>query len=71
MKNASLSKEESLKILMAADESGVTPSRININFKCPYSFMLIQTPVRGKFCQHPGCFDLRTYIEMQRYEEFG
>ena len=70
MQSCSISKEQSLKLIKSLEESDVCSSSIKLNFKCPYSLKLIQTPVRGKYCKHPACFDLLMHIQRQEYEEY-
>lgn len=33
-----------------------------INFKCPFSGKLIETPVKSKYCGHVKCFELRNFL---------
>ena len=39
---------------------------MKFDLKCPMTMSLMKTPARGKNCRHLGCFDLETYISMQR-----
>lgn len=53
-----------------ADDNEIMQSSVKLNMKCPYTLKTIITPVRGKECSHINCFDLRTFIDIQRYESY-
>lgn len=43
-----------------------------MTLKCPLTFARIKTPVKGKQCQHIQCFDLTSYLSMNRnYPKFS
>lgn len=67
-----LSNQESINIIKSRflNENEVKSSSIIVNLLCPYTKLLIHTPARGKDCTHINCFDLRTYIERQEYENY-
>jgi len=37
-----------------------------MSIKCPLTFALIKTPVRGKQCTHLDCFNLETYAQVNQ-----
>jgi E3 SUMO-protein ligase PIAS1 len=59
-------KERTLADLRAkADDTDIITTSTNMKLKDPVSFMRIQIPCRGSSCEHVGCFDLQTYLQMQ------
>ncbi|OMJ67665.1 hypothetical protein SteCoe_35108 [Stentor coeruleus] len=52
------------------DDNEIEQSSVKLNMKCPYTLKTIKTPVRGKECSHLSCFDLQTFIDIQRYESY-
>ena len=41
----------------------VESDRVSLAVRCPLSFTLLTTPVRGVACKHLECFDLQNYLE--------
>jgi hypothetical protein len=41
----------------------VESDRVSLGVRCPLSFTLLTTPVRGVTCKHLECFDLQNYLE--------
>ncbi|KAF3315663.1 hypothetical protein TWF173_003238 [Orbilia oligospora] len=44
------------------DISVVEEDTVTVSVTCPMSQQLIDVPVRGKYCQHLDCFDLKGYL---------
>jgi hypothetical protein len=41
-----------------------------ITLMCPLTYQRIKIPTKGKNCQHMTCFDLETYLEVSRTQNF-
>lgn len=37
-----------------------------MSIKCPLTLSLIDTPIRGKNCNHINCFDLKAYAQINK-----
>ncbi|OMJ95635.1 hypothetical protein SteCoe_879 [Stentor coeruleus] len=59
------SKDFIKKILKSDDEELISDS-IRLSLKCPYSLTLLDIPARGQNCEHIQCFNLVSYVQMQR-----
>ncbi|OMJ90909.1 hypothetical protein SteCoe_6673 [Stentor coeruleus] len=59
------SKEFIKKILKSDDEELISDS-IRLSLKCPFTLTLLDIPTRGQYCEHIQCFNLSSYIQMQR-----
>lgn len=59
------SKEFIKKILKSEDEELISDS-IRLSLKCPFTLTLLDIPTRGQNCEHIQCFNLPSYIQMQR-----
>ena len=61
---------ESAKILndcflnFGKGDDDLTCELLKIPLSCPLSTVRIDTPVRGLFCKHFQCFDLRNYLTL-------
>ncbi|OMJ81936.1 hypothetical protein SteCoe_17474 [Stentor coeruleus] len=53
------------KILHSNDED-LVPDSIRFSLKCPFTYNLLEIPTRGVNCNHIQCFNLPSYIKMQR-----
>lgn len=53
-------EECKLKICQMLECSGI--EKENISLKCSFSAGIMETPVRGKKCQHINCFDLSNFL---------
>lgn len=61
---AKLTNEEREMLLKIINKSEISISKIEekINFTCPFSKKLINIPVRGKYCGHIKCFELKNFL---------
>lgn len=50
------------------DDLVVLQKSIKLTLKCPLSFKKIKQPVRGVNCKHVDCFDLSTYLMVNKIE---
>jgi hypothetical protein len=58
--------ERSFQQLMMSNCNGVTTELVSLPLTCPISKALIKNPVRGHLCMHSACFDLDSWLYMQR-----
>jgi hypothetical protein len=58
--------ERSFQQLMSSNSNGVTTELVSLPLTCPISKALIKNPVRGHLCLHSACFDLDSWLFMQR-----
>ena len=63
-----LSYEEGLWFVMNSfkQTEGVEDDVMTISLKCPYTMTFMRTPCRGIHCQHTQCFDMESFVEMQK-----
>jgi hypothetical protein len=47
----------------------VSSNTVTIDVRCPFSFQLIGTPVRGRECLHLECFDFDNYMGSRQREQ--
>lgn len=48
------------------DEDGTDLIYFDISLNCPVSLARIENPSRGKYCLHIQCFDLLTYLNLNK-----
>lgn len=48
------------------DPDGLTVSSMKVSLRCPLALTRINTPVKGKRCQHVQCFDLANFLDYSR-----
>lgn len=54
-----------MKRFKGSEDDDVVVVKLNeltLSIVCPFTMRLIKTPVRGKSCLHPECFDLDNYL---------
>lgn len=73
MSATSMLKDKSIEFIKAkfSDDNEIKSCSIRLNLKCPYTLRTINIPARGKDCSHLSCFDLITFIDIQKYENFS
>lgn len=49
-----------------AGHEDIISESIKVSLKCPITMALITIPVRGINCKHISCFNLETFVNMQR-----
>ncbi|OMJ90865.1 hypothetical protein SteCoe_6742 [Stentor coeruleus] len=66
-------KDKSIEFIKAkfSDDNEIKSCSIRLNLKCPYTLRIINIPVRGKDCSHLSCFDLKIFIDIQKYENYS
>ncbi|ORZ08665.1 hypothetical protein BCR42DRAFT_424651 [Absidia repens] len=50
----------------ADDDIEIIQKSIVLTLKCPISLTIIKTPTKGVDCRHPSCFDLHSYLAMNK-----
>ena len=48
------------------NDSDIQEISLKVSMKCPLSQGKMNVPVRGKLCKHLQCFDLGTYLQMNK-----
>ncbi|OMJ94676.1 hypothetical protein SteCoe_2009 [Stentor coeruleus] len=73
MSAISMLKDKSIEFIKAkfSDDNEIKSCSIRLNLKCPYTLKTITIPARGKDCSHLSCFDLITFIDIQKYENYS
>lgn len=63
--NLEVSDENYINELMKTEEGddvNIIIDRVDCSLYDPYTWKIINLPVRGKFCRHAQCFDLKTHL---------
>eukprot|EP00012_Vannella_robusta_P005753 CAMPEP_0206206532 /NCGR_PEP_ID=MMETSP0166-20121206/15004_1 /ASSEMBLY_ACC=CAM_ASM_000260 /TAXON_ID=95228 /ORGANISM="Vannella robusta, Strain DIVA3 518/3/11/1/6" /LENGTH=657 /DNA_ID=CAMNT_0053627025 /DNA_START=25 /DNA_END=1999 /DNA_ORIENTATION=+ len=68
VKNEKLTREQSLAAIKNsfASQGDIVELHITLSLMCPLGQMFIETPVRGRNCKHLQCFDLETFLLMNK-----
>ena len=63
-----LSYEEGLWFVLNSfkQTDGVENDVMTISLKCPYTMTFMRIPCRGIHCRHTQCFDMESFVEMQK-----
>ncbi|CAG8594396.1 7309_t:CDS:10 [Funneliformis mosseae] len=48
------------------DDCDVTVNKMKVSLRCPISLLRIAEPAKGQHCLHIGCFDLETYVSVNK-----
>lgn len=51
---------------MNSGHEDIISESIKVSLKCPITMSMIRIPVRGINCKHISCFNLETFVNMQR-----
>lgn len=64
-----ISVEESkvfIKKVLHSNDEDIIPDSIRFSLKCPFTYTFLEIPTRGANCDHIQCFNLPSYINMQK-----
>mmetsp|Transcript_3772 Transcript_3772/g.8040 ORF Transcript_3772/g.8040 Transcript_3772/m.8040 type:complete len:443 (+) Transcript_3772:745-2073(+) len=63
-----VSREKALAMitLKLGGEEEVKSESLKLSLRCPFSKTLLRYPVRGSSCDHPQCFSLEPFVQMQK-----
>uniref|UniRef100_A0A7S0W037 SP-RING-type domain-containing protein n=1 Tax=Hemiselmis tepida TaxID=464990 RepID=A0A7S0W037_9CRYP len=55
--------QQLLKRIIAPGDDDIACDEIEVSLRCPFGFVRIKTPARGRDCDHIQCFDLQTWLQ--------
>ncbi|CAB4438240.1 unnamed protein product [Rhizophagus irregularis] len=52
--------------MLIDDDCDITVNKMKVSLRCPLSLLRISEPAKGQNCRHIGCFDLQTYVDVNK-----
>uniref|UniRef100_A0A7S1DLR9 SP-RING-type domain-containing protein n=2 Tax=Hemiselmis andersenii TaxID=464988 RepID=A0A7S1DLR9_HEMAN len=60
--NTLTESQQLLERVIAPGDDDIACDEVEVSLRCPFGFVRIKTPARGRDCNHIQCFDLQTWL---------
>jgi len=58
--------QNNINTMLIDDDCDITVNKMKVSLRCPISLLRISEPAKGQNCRHIGCFDLQTYVNVNK-----